>query len=730
MTFYKISDLKAKIARAAATVMLLLAAGSTYAAEYFQRLAMEGVELMGAITWGKVDEFTVMQRGFYEFPYDSKFAPNKTQSIHLADALGGCVYHDGKIYANEFGSHSQDVKPMWRIYDAKTFALLSEHELPDNCAATTTSLTYDQTSDNIYGFNETYTETYVVRVDPNTGEMTRLGDYLDRNYKFFAMACSPSGDIYCTYLNKNTDVVYLGKVRKSTGQVAMIRPISASNLMGSDAFINSALDQAMFYNNATGKLYWMFQSSSELLYKDYTPIFEINPLTADAVMVAYLEDAFLTTGMFFVEPDMKAPAVAQSFDWTADGEGTEEGTISVQLPTTAYDGSTLQGDLTLTITADELEPITVSKKPGETFAKHIELPSGWNTLNITVSNAAGDGPTMKRRVFSGFDIPKAPTNIVLVNNDLHTILAWDAPTEGINGIAISPEKLSYNVVRYPGEVTVAEDLTERRFEEDHPEEMTRYVYKVTTKMNGRPGRSAYSNNLIIGKPLNTPYGGGFEQAEDLYNYYTILDSNGDNYTWAYAQNTQNAVYQYNMAEPADDWLISPAINYEKGKTYELSFMAYSSSLSYREALQVTFGADKTPEAQDNILLDLPELPAHNEEGGQQVYRLQFTVPTDGVYYFGFHAVSEKFREYLYVDKVKVEEYDPTAIADIANTNDVEVSTVEGALCVRLAKTAEVTVRDFSGQTVATASGTDLRMPLRPGAYIVSAVGKTVKAVVK
>lgn len=730
MTLYKHSDIKTKIARVAATFLLLLAAGSTYAVEYFQRLAMEGVELMGAITWGKVDEFTVMQRGFYEFPYDSKFAPDKTQSLHLADALGGCVYHDGKIYANEFGSHSQDVKPMWRIYDAKTFELLSENELPDNCAATTTSLTYDPTTDYIYGFNETYTETYVVRVDPKTGEMTRLGNFLDRDYKFFAMACSPSGEIYCTYLNKNTDVVYLGKVRKSTGQVAMIRPVSVSNLLGSDAFINAALDQAMFYNYATGKLYWIFQSSSELLYKDYTPIFEVNPLTAEAVMVAYLEDAFLTTGMFFAEPDMKVPAIVQNFSWVADGEGTEEGTISMQMPTTTYGGSPLQGDLKLSITADGLDPITVNKKPGETFTEHIELPSGWNTLHITVSNAVGDGPTIKRRIFSGFDIPKAPSNIVLTNDNLHTILVWKAPTEGINGMAISPENLSYNVVRYPGEVTVAEDLTECRFEEDHPEDMTRYVYKVTTKMNGRPGRSAYSNNLVIGKPLNTPYGGEFEQAEDLYNYYTILDSNGDNYTWAYAQNTNNAVYQYNMAEPADDWLISPAINYKKGKTYELSFMAYSSSLSYRESLQVTFGADKTPDAQENLLLDLPELPAHNEEGGQQVYRLQFTVPNDGVYYYAFHAVSEKFREYLYVDKIKVEEYDPTSVADIANADDVEVSTVEGALCVKLTKTAEVTVRDFSGRTIATASGTDLRLPLRPGAYIVSAAGKTMKAVVK
>ena len=42
----------------------------------------------------------------------------------------------------------------------------------------------------------------------------------------------------------------------------MIRGINATNLLPGDSFINSTYDQAMFFNNSTGKLYWMFQSSS------------------------------------------------------------------------------------------------------------------------------------------------------------------------------------------------------------------------------------------------------------------------------------------------------------------------------------------------------------------------------------------------------------------------------------------------------------------------------------
>ena len=719
------------IQRIVAIIALALATGTTHAVEYFQRLAMEGVELVGAITYGKIDAFTLMEPGYYQYTYDNKFVPDKTSPLFKGKALGGCVYHDGKIYSNEFYSHTQNIKPMWRIYDAKTFKLISEHELKDNCECTTTSLAYDQTTGYIYGFNETYTETYVVRIDPETGEMTRLGDFLDRNYKFFAMACSPTGELYCTYLNKNTDAVYLGKIRKSNGQVAMIRGISATNLLPGDSFINSAYDQSMFYNNATGKLYWMFQSSSMLLYKEYTAIFEVNPVTADAVMVAYLEDALQGPGAFFMEPDMKAPAIINDFTWTPDGEGVQSGTISMKAPTEAYDGSSLTGSMKLTITAADTTVASAEITPGQLFTLHLDkLPNGWNNLLIHVSNDDGDGPTVKRTFFAGYDCPKAPSNIKLTSNGLHTVLTWDAPTEGISGNVIDKSNLTYDIVRYPGEVTVSSDQKELSFEEDHPGEMTRYTYKVTAKVGETVGRSALSNNLVVGTPLNVPYGGEFNSAYDLYNYYTILDANGDGYTWGFDTNTLRAIYQYNMANGADDWMISPAINYQEGKTYELTFSAFSSSKSYKESLQVTFGNDKTAEAQNSVLLDLAEVPAEDEDDAPQEYKVRFKVPADGVYYYGFHATSIAFREYLYVCDVKVTEVDPAGIDNTTSDTQTTVKQEQGMLCVKSATKTPVTVTDLSGRTVAKGYGKDVRLPLQGGIYIVNAGSKTVKTVVK
>lgn len=709
---------------------LALTQAAAVARDYFERISMEGVELIGSVTWGKSDAFTLMTPGFYTYAYDSKFCPDKTHPLFEADALGGSVYHKGRIYANEFSSRSQYVKPVWRVYDAKTYELLSEHELKDNCECTTTSLAYDPTSDAIYGFDETYTETYVVKVDPETGEMTRLGDMLDRNYKFFAMACSPTGQIYCTYLDKMTDAVYLGKVNKRDGRVAMVRGISATNLMEGDSFINSSYDQSMFYNNATGKLYWMFQSYSLLLYKDITAIYEVDPVTAGAIMVAYLEDALQGPGAFFLEPELKAPAIISDFAWTPDAEGSQDGTVALTLPATAYDGTALEGDVRLVIAEGGDTLVDTETTPGAVYSRHYDqLTHGWHTLTVTVSNAAGDGPTVTRRFFAGYDYPKAATDITLTADGLHTTLTWTAPTEGQNGYPIDQDNLTYTVVRYPGETTVAEGLTDCRFEEDHPGDMTRYVYAVIPYEGDREGKRALSNNLIVGTPLDLPYTCDFENAYTMYNYYTIIDANGDGSTWNYDTDGSRAYYQYSQVNAADDWLIAPPINYEAGHTYELTFSAFSSSKSYKESMTVTFGADKTVAGQTTELLALDSLAAEDEDDAPLSYTVTFTVPEDGVYHFGFHAVSERFREYIYLFGISVREKDETAVRPVTAGTEACVTARHGRISVTAPAETDITVSDLAGRTVARVRGRGADLPVPSGTYIVRAGTTTAKVAV-
>lgn len=703
------------------------------AQDYWQPISMEGVDLVGSITYGKVDEFTYMEEGFYKFDQQAKFAPDKTNPIHACYAPGGSVYHDGKIYANEFndGGNVQKEKPVWRVYDAKTYQLLSEHVLKDNCESTTSSLAYDPTEDCIYGLNYTYTETYVVKVDPETGDMTRLGDMLDRKYKYFAIACSPKGQLYCTYLDLDENNVYLGKIRKSDGKVAKISAVKAKNLLPGDSFINSGSDQAMFYNNADGKLYWMFGSSSMMLYKDYTAIMEVNTTTADATLVAYLEDMLNISGAFFLEPDMKAPGIISDFSFVPKQEGSTTGKLRFALPSTAYDGTTLTGDVAVRVEQDGVEIAEATAEPGSTYeTDDLEFTNDMHNVSITVSNQAGDGPTVRRSFYVGYDVPAACTNIKLTADGLRTTLTWDAPEKGKNGATIDKGDLTYKVVRYPYEVVVAEGLTQTRFEEDHPADMTRYVYEVVPCAGGREGVKALSNNLIVGTPLDVPYGGPFTGIADMLNYYTLIDANKDYSTWAFDQNTNSAVYVFNQVNAADDWMISPPINYRKGHTYELKFKAYSSSATYVESLQVTFGKDRTPEAQTEVWLDLPELPSLDADGQPAEYKKEFTVNEDGVYYYGFHAVSANFREFLYLSDISVVDKNTSEVLLPSAQSGASISVKPGFVKVHNPDGLAIEVCNTGGGTTARSTEKEATFSLPRGLYLVHVGNRTFKAAVK
>ena len=729
-------NIKAILAATIALASCLAAA----AQDYFGRIATEGVELVGAITFGQVDKYTLMDAGFYTFPFDRKFQPVKTSPDYKTLASGGAVYHDGKIYSNEFADdyQVQKVKPKWRVYDADTYKLLSEHELPDNCDATTSALAYDITDNTIYGFNYTYTETYFVRVDPETGAMTRVGNKLDYNCKYMGIAATSEGSLYCVYMNKTSNEWFLARIRKSDGRIAVVSSIKATNLIEGDSFINSAYKQALFYNNATKKLYWIFGGESDFYYYQkgdgaYTAITEVNPVTAEARLVAYLPDQFLISGAFLKEPNFKAPATVTDLVFTPDEVGALTGKVSFTVPTKDYLGNDLTGDVTVTVSENGKEITSVTAAPGTAFTSdRLTFTNESHTLTVSAKNTAGKGPAASRSFYVGYDVPSTCQNISLSADGLKTTLTWEAPVAGQNGAPIDPSNYTYTVVRYPNEVTVATGLKEMRFEEEHPADMTRYVYAVyAVDPSGRNGKAAYSNNLIVGTPLNPPYGGIFASMADLLNYYTILDENNDSRTWMYDATTASTYYNFSEKNDADDWLISPPINYKKGVTYELTFKAYSSLADYPEAMQVRFGDGRTPESQSKLLLDMPEIPGASEATPVQQYKAEFTPEADGVYYYSFHAVTEAYHGFLYLFDIRVAQKADAGV-DVADTDDagISVAVSDGELRISNPMGKEVIVSDLSGRTLAKSSLREISRTLPAGVYIVRAAGQSVKVVVR
>lgn len=655
------------------TVFALLAAFAAQtmnaADNLFGRIAMEGVDIVGSVTFLRVSAYDSGEPGYYHFDYDNKFQAQTTSPIHEAMVSGGSTYHDGKIYAYEYdGNYRMDLqKPHWVIYDAKTFKRLTDIEKPADYKYTMFCITYDPTTNNIYGILQKSAMDYCfVKIDPATGDYVQIGDVLNNQYRYKTLACDKKGQLYIIYMeslndDESTDVWYLDKVRKTDGRMVRVNTIDVGNLLGEDYYINDTRRQSLFCNFQTGKMYWLYPSSSKLLGQEVTNLAELNTTTGQGTLKAYLNKIVLTSGAYFIEPGDKVPAVISDFKFVEDATGSLTGKLQFKIPAEAYDGTALDGKVNVTVKEGDKTLVSAEAQPGADFTSDdLTFTNEQHELAITISNATGDGPTVKRSFFVGYDIPTACTNVKLTQDGLKTTLTWDAPQQGINGSPIDASKLTYKVVRYPGEITVAEATKECKFEETHPAEMTRYVYTVTPSVGQAQGKKAFSNNLVVGAPLNMPYGGPFTSAFDMLNYYTIIDANNDagtEYTgsgmWNYIGG--NALYSYSAKNPADDWLISPPINYEAGKTYELSFSCHSTDESWPEAMQVTFGSDKTVEAQSQILWSNLDIPMPPTPSTDNEYKLDITVPANGVYYYGFHAISEAYHKALYLHDISIKE---------------------------------------------------------------------------
>lgn len=150
--------------------------------------------------------------------------------------------------------------------------------------------------------------------------------------------------------------------------------------------------------------------------------------------------------------------------------------------------------------------------------------------------------------------------------------------------------------------------------------------------------------------------------QELYDEFLAIDANGDatyddyyGYTaggWNYSSD-YGAFYYYSQNN-ADDWLISPGLQLEGGKTYYVEFVVAGGGDMYPEKFEVKYGTDRTVDAMTGSVLDVTEVATWDN-----VRFVETVTPeTDGVYYIGFHVVSDAEMYALYLNSVKVSDEAP------------------------------------------------------------------------
>lgn len=145
-----------------------------------------------------------------------------------------------------------------------------------------------------------------------------------------------------------------------------------------------------------------------------------------------------------------------------------------------------------------------------------------------------------------------------------------------------------------------------------------------------------------------PYTADF-QTKSIFEQFSVIDSNHDNYSWQYDEGFHAAVYPYSE-NAGDDWLVSPAIRLKAGHIY--TFKAIAAASGYPEKLEVLMGRGDEPVDYKDVVIDKTVLSSNKDS---VMINDRVTVAEDGNYRIAVHAISDADNNGLYIHELSIVE---------------------------------------------------------------------------
>lgn len=492
-------------------------------------------------------------------------------------------------------------------------------------------MAYDVTSDVIYAimYNSQLTGLNLAAWNPVSRMFETIAPW-PNNFQPLTLGFTPVGDMYCVgsdgefYLLDKTD--------------AVARQLFTLDVMP------TLYVQGMGYEPHSGCFIWM------AVTQQGSGIYAINPYDATMSLIEELNGNEQATTVFFQgnEAPDQAPAATSDLAFTFDG-GSTNGVITFTVPTTTYSGSALSGNVHMSVWLDGEELASyVSVAPGSQQSFTQEVSNDNHYVYVLFENEGGYSPVNCVYTFAGYDTPLPVTNVTFTVENGVSHVTWDAPATGVNGGYL--DGMTYNVVRMPGSVLVAEGITECEFSETLPTKMERYYYIVTPfNGDGKRGEEAQSNAVLTGNAFEAPYFDDFSDVTQR-DLWTVVNNNHDDsgygteYTWSFNDYSSCwGIYTgpYNMGADqlgADDYLISPGINIEQGISYALIVNMRNTFANYKERVSLLMGTDPT-DLSTFTVLDSNE--AYDVGGTTTPWEVDFQVEEAGTYYFAVRAYTLK-----------------------------------------------------------------------------------------
>ncbi|MBL7743423.1 MAG: choice-of-anchor J domain-containing protein [Chitinophagaceae bacterium] len=186
-----------------------------------------------------------------------------------------------------------------------------------------------------------------------------------------------------------------------------------------------------------------------------------------------------------------------------------------------------------------------------------------------------------------------------------------------------------------------------------------------------PYTQTFESAVVPGMPTCTSSedvngsSGSFWNGDGAGSWETYTDAN----PLTYVSPSKSLLYFYDfndLARPADDWFYTQGLNLTGGTTYRLKFFYKAlDGVNYPEKMEVKYGtAAYSPNMTTGTLFTNNNISSVYANPFDSV-QVDFTPPSTGVYYLGFHAMSDGDKFGILVDNINVK---VAPLVDVGITN--------------------------------------------------------------
>lgn len=602
------------------------------------------------------------------------------------------TYVGSEYYAYETTLYANTLMPRAiSVVDVNTGEYTAKREIVNSTTEAPLILdemTYDPKTNRIFGlhYDTSANKSYIYEIDRKTLDIALVAT-IDK-VLFYTLAAD-NGSLYA--VRKGGMKSYLSKIDISSINKTT-KTCEYSDLGNTNIYLGD-FSQTMEFDKTTHRLWWMAQTSDGNAY-----LVELNPQTGAQIKKEFIDNEMQLLGMGIPYQYVAdgAPSYPRAFKATADAKGALSAQLSWTTPSVSYLGAKLSA---LTGTKVYRNDQLVYTSTETTLGKAVtwtDRPStdGYYIYKVVPYNAAGDGVYKEFAAYVGEDLPGAPQNVTLTTHGGNAEITWAAPEKGQHGGYFDNASLKYNVVRMPDNKVVVEGTTSLRAT-DAVSVQKGYSYIVTAVNKKGVGASATSKTMSFGPEDSVPFTSPLTTQDDFDRWVTA-DKNNDGNTWTFYKPTQTTTYD-RCDQNADDWLYTPALKFEKGKTYQVRY-TYSSANwvtpdkheQVMEQMKVWFCAEPIATGAAKLIKETGEF--HTASNIFLYGKDNFLTETTGSARIAFQACSEANHGQIYLKDISIREY---------STKDLSVQALTGSQLVnsQSQQTFTVDVRNEGSATV-------------------------------